>query len=99
MRPDDRDRPTGGGQGGVPDGLLLGILGFVLGMTVMVWTATGLAGLFSHGSWPAQVTFRRTPLAIRQLVEAPTTCRPPGPTPHRTSSPGTGSSGACSSAS
>ncbi|MGW6015966.1 type VI secretion protein [Streptomyces sp. NPDC055210] len=71
MRPDDRDRSTGGGQGGVPDGLLLGILAFVLGMTVMVWTATGLAGLFSHGSWPSGVTFRRTPLAIRQLVEAP----------------------------
>ncbi|MFD9204000.1 type VI secretion protein, partial [Streptomyces anthocyanicus] len=71
MRPDDRDRSHGGGQGGVPDGLLLGILAFVLGMTVMVWTATGLAGLFSHGSWPSGVTFRRTPLAIRQLVEAP----------------------------
>ncbi|MBQ0847585.1 type VI secretion protein [Streptomyces sp. BH-SS-21] len=73
MRPDDRDRDrhSGGGQGGVPDGLLLGILAFVLGMTVMVWTATGLAGLFSHGSWPSGTTFRRTPLAIRQLVEAP----------------------------
>ncbi|UPZ29935.1 type IV secretory system conjugative DNA transfer family protein [Streptomyces sp. LRE541] len=71
MRPDDRDRHHGGGQGGVPDGLLLGILAFVLGMTVMVWTATGLAGLFSHGSWPAGVTFRSTPLAIRQLVAAP----------------------------
>ncbi|PSM44326.1 type VI secretion protein [Streptomyces dioscori] len=73
MRPDDRDRDRqhGGGQGGVPDGLLLGILAFVLGMTVMVWTATGLAGLFSHGSWPSGVTFRRTPLAIRQLVAAP----------------------------
>ncbi|MGN9822043.1 type IV secretory system conjugative DNA transfer family protein [Streptomyces sp. SD11] len=71
MRPDDRDRHQGGGQGGVPDGLLLGILAFVLGMTVMVWTATGLAGLFSHGSWPAGVTFRSTPLAIRQLVAAP----------------------------
>ncbi|MFI1409510.1 type VI secretion protein [Streptomyces sp. NPDC020707] len=77
MRPDDRDRDRhhgggrGGGQGGVPDGLLLGLLAFVLGMTVMIWTATGLAGLFSHGSWPSEVTFRRTPLAIRQLVAAP----------------------------
>ncbi|MDQ1037209.1 hypothetical protein QFZ75_003625 [Streptomyces sp. V3I8] len=73
MRPDDRDRHHGGGsgQGGVPDGLLLGLLAFGLGMTVMVWTATGLAGLFSHGSWPDGITFRRTPLAIRQLVAAP----------------------------
>ncbi|MEU5704819.1 type VI secretion protein [Streptomyces aurantiacus] len=76
MRPDDREhhrggREGGGGEGGVPDGLLLGILAFVLGMTVMVWTATGLAGLFSHGSWPAQIAFRRTPLAIRHLIGSP----------------------------
>lgn len=70
MRPDDRDRHRGG-EGGIPDGLLVGVLAFVLGMTLMVWTATGLAGLFTHGSWPAEVTFRRTPLAMRQLVEAP----------------------------
>ncbi|BCL29100.1 type VI secretion protein [Streptomyces aurantiacus] len=76
MRPDDRDHHRGGGnsrggEGGVPDGLLLGILAFVLGMTVMVWTATGLAGLFSHGSWPAEIAFRRTPLAIRHLIGSP----------------------------
>ena len=70
MRPDDRDRHRGG-EGGIPDGLLVGVLAFVLGMTVMVWTATGLAGLFAHGSWPAEVTFGHTPLAMRQLVEAP----------------------------
>ncbi|MBV1935338.1 type VI secretion protein [Streptomyces sp. BV286] len=70
MRPDDRDRHRGG-EGGIPDGLLLGLLAFVLGMSVMVWTATGLAGLFAHGSWPAGVTFGRTPLAMRHLVEAP----------------------------
>ncbi|MEV0559578.1 type VI secretion protein [Streptomyces sp. NPDC050597] len=70
MRPDDRDRHRGG-EGGIPDGLLIGVLAFVLGMTVMVWTATGLAGLFAHGSWPAEVTFGHTPLAMRQLVEAP----------------------------
>ncbi|WP_413758311.1 type VI secretion protein [Streptomyces sp. MMBL 11-3] len=74
MRPDERDRHRGGqgsGQGGVPDGLLLGLLAFGLGMTVMVWTATGLAGLFAHGSWPDGAGFRRTPLAIRRLVAAP----------------------------
>ncbi|MGI3226180.1 type IV secretory system conjugative DNA transfer family protein [Streptomyces sp. GTA36] len=70
MRPDERDRHRGG-EGGIPDGLLVGVLAFVLGMTVMVWTATGLAGLFTHGSWPSEVTFRRTPLAMRQLVAAP----------------------------
>ncbi|MFI6282655.1 type IV secretory system conjugative DNA transfer family protein [Streptomyces sp. NPDC050988] len=70
MRPDERDRHRGG-EGGIPDGLLVGVLAFVLGMTVMVWTATGLSGLFTHGSWPAEVTFRRTPLAMRQLVETP----------------------------
>jgi hypothetical protein len=74
MRPDDREHHRGGrdgGAGGVPDGLLLGILAFGLGMTVMVWTATGLAGLFSHGSWPAEIAFRRTPLAIRHLIGSP----------------------------
>ncbi|MFF8972542.1 type IV secretory system conjugative DNA transfer family protein [Streptomyces sp. NPDC014995] len=74
MRPgDDRQGRAGqaGGQGGIPDGLLIGILAFLLGMTLLVWTATGLAGLFSHGSWPAGVTFARTPLAMRHLVAQP----------------------------
>ncbi|MER8071546.1 type IV secretory system conjugative DNA transfer family protein [Streptomyces sp. NPDC094034] len=65
-----------GGQGGargggIPDGLLVGLLGFLLGLAVLVWTATGLAGLFTHGAWPQGVTFPRTPLAIRRLVQAP----------------------------
>ncbi|MDF9814686.1 hypothetical protein M2266_003917 [Streptomyces sp. SPB162] len=58
-------------EGGVPDGLILGILGFLLGMTIMVWTATGIAGLFAHGSWPAAVHFTRTPLAMRHLMGDP----------------------------
>ncbi|WP_030223651.1 type IV secretory system conjugative DNA transfer family protein [Streptomyces sp. NRRL WC-3626] len=66
MRPDDRRE-----QGGIPDGLLVGILAFLLGMTAMVWTATGLAGLFAHGHWPDGITFTRTPLAIRHLVAEP----------------------------
>ncbi|MFE4373478.1 type IV secretory system conjugative DNA transfer family protein [Streptomyces sp. NPDC056835] len=61
----------GGARGGIPDGLLVGLLGFLLGLAVLVWTATGLAGLFTHGAWPQGVTFPRTPLAIRQLVQAP----------------------------
>ncbi|MEE1800311.1 type IV secretory system conjugative DNA transfer family protein [Streptomyces sp. JV176] len=61
----------GGGQGGIPDGLLLGLLGFLLGLTLLVWTATGLAGLFAHGGWPRGVTFVRTPMAMRELASAP----------------------------
>ncbi|MGW3120548.1 type VI secretion protein [Streptomyces sp. NPDC001107] len=71
MRPDERRRETRDGQGGIPDGLLLGILAFLLGMTLLVWTATGLAGLFAKGSWPNGVTFTRTPLAMRHLIGQP----------------------------
>ncbi|CAL9487697.1 hypothetical protein SUDANB6_03181 [Streptomyces sp. enrichment culture] len=67
MRQDDRR----GEQGGIPDGLLVGVLAFLLGMTLLVWTATGLAGWFAHGSWPSGVTFARTPLAMRHLVAQP----------------------------
>ncbi|MDH6628376.1 hypothetical protein M2271_006209 [Streptomyces sp. LBL] len=71
MRPgDERDRrPTG--QGGIPDGLLVGLLAFLLGMTVLVWAATGLSAVFAHGSWPDGVTFARTPLAMRRLIARP----------------------------
>ncbi|MDF3300300.1 TraM recognition domain-containing protein [Streptomyces tropicalis] len=73
MRPDDRDQVQGrrDGPGGIPDGLLVGLLAFLLGMTVLVWTATGLAGLFSHGAWPPGISFTRTPLAMRHLIGAP----------------------------
>ncbi|MFJ1656055.1 type IV secretory system conjugative DNA transfer family protein [Streptomyces sp. NPDC088337] len=76
MRPDDRDHGQGrqgrrDGQGGVPDGLLVGVMAFLLGMTLLVWTATGLAGLFTHGSWPAGVAFTRTPPAMRHLITDP----------------------------
>ncbi|WP_217145053.1 type IV secretory system conjugative DNA transfer family protein [Streptomyces sp. AC627_RSS907] len=69
MRPDDQRRDGQGG--GIPDGLLIGILAFLLGMTLLVWTATGLAGLFSHGAWPTGVTFTATPLAMRHLIAEP----------------------------
>ncbi|MEU0374498.1 type VI secretion protein [Streptomyces sp. NPDC006283] len=61
----------GGREGGVPDGLLVGLLGFLLGLTVLVWSATGLAGLLAHGAWPTGVTFTHTPTAMRSLVSAP----------------------------
>ncbi|MEV6175502.1 type IV secretory system conjugative DNA transfer family protein [Streptomyces sp. NPDC051954] len=70
MRHGDRNHRQDA-QGGIPDGLLLGILAFLLGMTVLVWTAAGLAGWFSHGAWPEGVTFTRTPLAMRQLIAHP----------------------------
>ncbi|WP_151774235.1 type IV secretory system conjugative DNA transfer family protein [Streptomyces abyssomicinicus] len=77
MPPEEKRSATPGGQGrpdgqgGVPDGLLVGLLAFLLGLTLLVWTATGLAALFSHGSWPDAVTFTRSPLAIRHLVGSP----------------------------
>lgn len=74
MRPGDergRDRRQDGQGGGVPDGLLLGILAFLLGMTVMVWSATGLSGLFAHGAWPDGVTYPRAPVAMRHLISQP----------------------------
>ncbi|MEV7079548.1 TraM recognition domain-containing protein [Streptomyces sp. NPDC093516] len=70
MRPDDRRTPRDT-QGGIPDGLLVGILAFLLGTTLLAWTATGLAGLFAHGAWPSGVTFVRTPLAMRHLIARP----------------------------
>ncbi|WP_338703677.1 type VI secretion protein [Streptomyces sp. Q6] len=70
----DDGRRYGGderGRGGVPDGLLVGVLAFLLGMTILVWTATGLSGLFAKGAWPNRVTFGHTPLAMRSLIAAP----------------------------
>ncbi|MFJ9000591.1 type IV secretory system conjugative DNA transfer family protein [Streptomyces sp. NPDC102359] len=70
MRPDEHRGRTEG-QGGIPDGLLVGVLAFLLGMTAMVWTATGLSGLFAHGRWPSGVSFAGTPLAMRHLIAEP----------------------------
>ncbi|MGW8374153.1 hypothetical protein [Streptomyces sp. ODS28] len=60
-----------GPRGGVPDGLLLAVLALLLGLTVLTWTATGISGLLSRGSWPTGVTFQQTPLAMRALVTQP----------------------------
>ncbi|WP_374986818.1 type VI secretion protein [Streptomyces fradiae] len=49
----------------------MGLLGFLLGVTVLVWTSTGLAGLLAHGSWPRGVSFTRTPQALRHLIGDP----------------------------
>ncbi|MFJ8854236.1 type IV secretory system conjugative DNA transfer family protein [Streptomyces sp. NPDC102437] len=60
-----------GSSGGIPDGLLIGLLAFLLGLTLLAWTATGLAGLFARGAWPEGVTLAETPLSMRRLVTAP----------------------------
>ncbi|MFF3157597.1 type IV secretory system conjugative DNA transfer family protein [Streptomyces sp. NPDC057910] len=73
-----------GDQRGIPDSLLVGLLAFLLGLTVLVWTATGLAGLFTHGSWPPGVSFTHSPMALRSLITAPqdlTTAWPDTPPP------------------
>ncbi|PRH78037.1 type VI secretion protein, partial [Streptomyces solincola] len=58
-------------QGGIPDGLLLALIAFLLGIALLVYTSTHLAGLFAHGSWPDGVTFAATPDAIRSLAANP----------------------------
>ncbi|MEU6296061.1 hypothetical protein ABZ866_12995, partial [Streptomyces erythrochromogenes] len=65
-----RTEPSARG-GGIPDGLLVALLAFLLGLAVLVWTATGLAALFAKGSWPDAVTFTRTPTAVRALIAQP----------------------------
>ncbi|MFD8424295.1 type VI secretion protein [Streptomyces sp. NPDC059466] len=70
MRRDERDRERES-AGGVPDGLLVGVLAFLLGLTLLVWSATGLAGWLARGTWPAGVTVARTPLALRHLIGRP----------------------------
>ncbi|WKD33926.1 type VI secretion protein [Streptomyces xanthophaeus] len=57
--------------GGIPDGLLVGLLAFLLGLAVLVWSATGLAAVLAHGAWPDTVTFTRTPGAVRALIAQP----------------------------
>ncbi|MEU7112417.1 type IV secretory system conjugative DNA transfer family protein [Streptomyces sp. NPDC046182] len=58
-------------QGGVPDGLVLALVGVPVGLTVLAWTATGLAALLAKGAWPEGVTFARTPMAVRSLLGRP----------------------------
>ncbi len=57
--------------GGIPDGLLVGLLAFLLGLAVLVWSATGLAAVAAKGAWPDTVTFTRTPGAVRALIAQP----------------------------
>lgn len=88
-----------GGSGGIPDGLLVGLIGFLFAATLLAWTATGLAGLLTHGSWPDGVAFTQTPSPCANWPPPPRTSPAPGPTRPPPSSPATACSGACSSAS
>ncbi|MEU6487628.1 type IV secretory system conjugative DNA transfer family protein [Streptomyces sp. NPDC046887] len=63
--------PSPSPQGGIPDGLLIGLIAFLLSLTVLVYTSTGLSALFAHGSWPTGITYAGTPDAIRALASQP----------------------------
>ncbi|MEU1377895.1 type VI secretion protein [Streptomyces triculaminicus] len=65
---DDRNR---GSERGIPDGLLVSVIAFLLGMTLLVWTATGIAAFFANGAWPEGVTFVGTAQALRHLMTQP----------------------------
>ncbi|MFD7924039.1 type VI secretion protein [Streptomyces sp. NPDC059740] len=74
----ERGYGAGSGRGpapqrerGVPDALLVGGLVLLLGLTVLVWLATGLSALLSHGAWPTGLGFTHTPGAMRHLVTDP----------------------------
>lgn len=58
-------------EGGLPDGLVVGIIAVLLGVTFLVWSGTGIAGLLAHGRWPSDAHFTRTPRAMRALVSDP----------------------------
>ncbi|MBM9508419.1 type IV secretory system conjugative DNA transfer family protein [Actinacidiphila acididurans] len=58
-------------SGGLPDGLVVGIIGVLLGVTFLAWTGTGIAGLLAHGHWPHDLHFTRTPRALRDLIGDP----------------------------
>ncbi|MFD4376554.1 type VI secretion protein [Streptomyces sp. NPDC058486] len=58
--------------GGVSDGFLVGLFALILGLALLVWSATGLAGFFAHGAWPDGVELTGTPPALRSLAIAPT---------------------------
>lgn len=83
--PDDRRRES---SGGIPDGLLIGILLFLIGVTFLAWWATGLAAALAHGRWPEGVTFARTPQALRHLLGEPTDIQAAWPTAPADALPG-----------
>ncbi|MGW6458558.1 type VI secretion protein [Streptomyces sp. NPDC055078] len=70
-RHEGQGQRQGQGSGGVPDGLLIGLLALGFALLILAWTATGFAGLLAHGGWPADVTFKNAPMAVRSLISSP----------------------------
>ncbi|MGW3398479.1 type VI secretion protein [Streptomyces hydrogenans] len=64
--------PRQGQGGGVSDGFLVGLFALILGLALLVWSATGLSAFLAHGAWPDGVTLTNTPPALRALATAPT---------------------------
>ncbi|MFF9504521.1 type VI secretion protein [Streptomyces sp. NPDC014656] len=58
--------------GGVSDGFLVGLFALILGLALLVWSATGLSAFLAHGAWPDGVELANTPQALRSLAAAPT---------------------------
>ncbi|MFC7219524.1 type VI secretion protein, partial [Streptomyces polyrhachis] len=56
---------------GIPDALLLGLIAFLLGLALLVWSSTGLSALLAHGSWPEGISFAHTPEAMSALMREP----------------------------
>ncbi|MEU7164157.1 type VI secretion protein [Streptomyces morookaense] len=71
MAPGGGEPGTSRPERGIPDGVLVSVIAFLLGLTLLVWTATGLAALIVHGSWPHGVTVLHTPQAMRHLMTQP----------------------------
>jgi hypothetical protein len=69
---------------------VVGVLAFLIGITVLVWTATGTAGLLAHGGWPDGLHFTHTPQAMRQLIGDPHDIPAAWPTAHPSGLPGSG---------
>ena len=66
-----RDHGGRAGQRGIPDGLLVGLLLLLLGLTLLVWSAAGVAAVLAHGTWPSGLRFSSTPPALHSLVTQP----------------------------
>jgi hypothetical protein len=58
-------------SGGIPDGLVVGVLALLLGTVTLFWLCTALAALVTHGRLPHPLPFLDTAGAIRHLATQP----------------------------